>query len=824
MRQFITCSFAFFILGGALLVLSHYFGVPVMSQTHEVHPHEAELKHPDGSWKYTNALEKETSPYLLQHAHNPVDWYAWGPEAFERARRTGKPIFLSIGYSTCYWCHVMERECFENPTIARQMNEQFVCIKVDREERPDVDDIYMAATVMMNRGQGGWPMSVFLTPPGAHGDDDPGLRPFFAATYIPPVAQYGRQGFPQIMQALSDAWKDRREEVLAAGEQVVGMAAEYLAHRDEGGRLGIESVQKAAMEMLGSYDHRHGGFGKAPKFPTPNHSLFLLATYRNNKNDDLFDALAYTLERMARGGMYDQIGGGFHRYSVDAKWLVPHFEKMLYDNGQLVELYLNAQATRPDNKDPQLYERVVRETCDYVLREMTDATGAFWSAQDAEVDAREGGNYVWVSGQIREAVPDSTLAELALMLYGVDQGTNFQDPHAPDEPPTNVIHLPVRLDELAEQRGVSLAQIVQQRDQINRLLYDVRMQRNQPATDDKVIVSWNGLMIGGLAMAGRDLNESTYLAAAARAARTILEKMRDDDGGLYRTMRDGRMKIEGFLEDYAFFVHGLIELHRSDQDRAWLDAAEQLVELAGRRFGAPAGGYYDTQANQPDLIVRTRTTSDSAIPSGNSQMLHNLLDLHELTGKEAYLESALAGLGSFAGALARQGQNMAHMQHVLLRALQLAPLRVAALNKSKPKEVPDGDALAYAVEPDQIDLDAGDAKVRITLRIEPPYHINANDPGVSGPIPTSLELKNAGMVTMTVDYPPGHPLTAAYADEPINIYEGTVVLEATIRPGRERPDQSSPSPTLLLHYQACTDTQCLLPREVELPVTFGRGD
>ena len=699
-----------------------------MTQATEVHPHHGALVNADGTWKYTNALVDQTSPYLLQHAHNPVDWYPWGEQAFEKARRENKPIFLSIGYSTCYWCHVMERQVFENPAIAEQMNEQFVNIKVDREERPDVDDIYMTATQLMTQ-HGGWPMSVFLTPPGTAGQNDPGLKPFFAGTYFPPEASGGLPGFPDVIKALNRAWLDQREDVVEQSDKLAEAVQQVLVQREDAGPVGIASVQATTKQLLNSYDQTHGGFGGEPgrpKFPQPTQLQFMLAVHGNNPDLSVWEVIAHSLDRMARGGMYDQVGGGFHRYSTDEKWLVPHFEKMLYDNGQLLSLYAAswerfgrrtepaAPDAKPAGEDSPWHgawrqaqcERIIRETCAYVFREMLDATGAFWSAQDAESNAREGESYVWTRAQIEAAVPDPALAAFALNLYGLDQGTNFKDPHHPDAAPVNVLYLPRPLAEIGDAAA-------EQRRQVNAQLKSVRDGRDQPGTDDKIITSWNGLMIAGLADAGRVLGENAYVDAAARAADAIIAHMALDGsaGGLYRTMRQGKVKIPGFLEDYAFFARGLLALERAGVGGGkYLEAARRHVAYAKEHFGAPGGGYYDTLEDQADLFVRKRGYYDGAVPSGNSVMVHNLIDLFELTQDVSYLNRATEDLRSFASRLDGQASALVHMQHALLRCLEAAPSDVKAQLAAGPSEPPpaprgpvqvdvqrEGDALRFSL-------------------------------------------------------------------------------------------------------------------------------
>ena len=786
-----------------------------MAQADAVSPHHHDLKNDDGTWRYTNALARESSPYLLQHAHNPVDWYAWGPDAFDLARRTGRPIFLSVGYSTCYWCHVMERQVFENPAIAATMNALFVNVKVDREERPDVDDIYMTAVQMMTR-HGGWPMSVFLTPPGADGPEDPGLQPFYAGTYIPPEPRYGMPGFPELLAQLDKAWREQREQVLAGAQRVAAAIQEHLGRRDEPGPLDAALVQEAVTQLLGSYDADHGGFGGPPKFPQPSNLLFLLQVQRNNANPELWKALAYTLDRMARGGMNDQIGGGFHRYATDAIWLVPHFEKMLYDNGQLVEAYCIAHDIAPPTDDPGHYERVVRATCDYVLREMTDASGTFWSAQDAEVDAREGGNYVWTEQEVPVAVADADLADLARVLYGFDKGANFQDPHVPGAERVNVLYLPRPLHAVAAERGVPLAELIGLKARIDRRMLAVRDRRPQPSTDDKVLAGWNGLMIAGFARAARTFEEPRYARAAAAAAACILEQMRQPNGGLYRTMRGDTVRIPGFLDDYALFVHGLLELHRTDGQARWLEAATALMARAGERFGAAAGGYFDTLDGQSDLFVRTRGTYDGAVCSGNSQMVHNLLDLHELTGDATCLHRAVLDLRSFATSMRRLGIGMVHMHHALLRALASGPARAALAapaGASSPEAPP---PVALAVEPAAIDLAGADAATaRVRLTIAAGHHLNAHAPGVEGLVPTAIEMVEGAGLKLDVDYPEGESKTYAFADQPVRVYEGRVEIEIRLaRVGAAAGGRAR----LMLRYQACTERACLAPQTIAVPL------
>jgi uncharacterized protein len=802
---------------GVLVILLLTAGWFTMTNTaaNDTHPHAEELKNRDGSWKYTNKLSGETSPYLLQHAHNPVDWYAWGPEAFEVARQRNVPIFLSVGYSTCYWCHVMERQVFENPVIAAQMNELFVCIKVDREERPDVDDIYMTATQLMTRS-GGWPMSVFLTPPGADGDGDPGLKPFWAGTYIPPTPQHGRPGFSQILEALSGAWKEQRAEVIAQADRLAAAVSESMSRQGEPGPVSTATIQASTDQLLNMYDQEHGGFGQAPKFPQPAYLDFLLGIYRSNPTDPLWQVIGHTLEQMAYGGIYDQIGGGFHRYSTDERWLVPHFEKMLYDNAQLVELYARAIELKPTDASAPLYERIIRETCAYVQREMTDPTGAFWSAQDAEVNAREGGSYVWTDDQVRTTIEDTSLVDLALKMYGLSDGPNFRDPHDDSAEPANVLYLPNPLAALSAETGIGMTTLLDRRRQINTALKAVRDQREQPSTDDKVLTSWNGMMISAFADAGRVLDEPAYIDAAARAADAIMEYMTTDDGGLRRTMRNGEAKIPAFLEDYAWFVHGLLALHRAQPDETkWLDLSQRYMRAAIERFAADHGGYYDTLADQQDLFVRVRGTYDGAVPSANGRMIHNLLGLYELTGDNTWLDMAEKDLRSFSESLGHSGAGMVQMQGALLRALDADPARFADGDVPKDAATQQDQAVKAHLSPD-IRMTDGRAEFTVTLNIGQGFHINSNSPSTPNLIPTTLALRNADDFEFTVEYPQPVMHTYAYADQPLSVYEGKVTLNAMIR---RLPDTISKFPdtaALVLTYQACTDNACLQPATIRM--------
>ncbi|WP_432797115.1 DUF255 domain-containing protein [Poriferisphaera sp. WC338] len=812
----------------------------------------------NGEWKYTNRLARETSPYLLQHAHNPVDWHPWGEAAFAKARDEGKLIFLSIGYSTCYWCHVMEREVFEYPELAAVMNEKFVCVKVDREERPDVDEVYMMATQLLT-GSGGWPMSVFLTPPplnsvvsnekASHGasnsnrwlDDDGsgyGLKPIFAGTYFGAKSGHGRPGFGEVMEAINEAWMNRREEVLGSAVKITGAVRMNLESKGEEGPLDVGMAEKAREVLLKSYDEVHGGFGRGegPKFPQPVNLMFLMAMEgnRGGKDAKIQEAIKHTLDRMARGGMYDQVGGGFHRYSVDGQWLVPHFEKMLYDNGQLLRAYAKAYELSDDDNNKKEYARVMRETVGYLLREMKDSGGTFYSAQDAEVDGKEGENYVWTESQVREAMmvagEGEEMVRFALEMYGLDRGSNFRDPHDPKAKPVNVLFLPTDLDEVAFKHGLDGYEVaVEKWARVNDVLKEARDERKQPRLDDKVIVSWNGLAIKGLADAGRVLNDTEMIDAAAVAAGEILEKMMKDDGGLVRTMREGVVKGEGQLEDYAMLIRGLLAVHRTghaDGSRL-VESAEVLAGYVQEHFAVKGGGYFnvkDVSESGEDLLVRIRSATDGAMPSGNSEMVLGLLDLYRVTGEKGYAKRAVKDLRSWSEGLDRYGVGMLGMCEALVRAEQELPetqrrrLELDVVVKSNQNnELVEKKVIWDVRQP----KGTSGLVWEIVLKIAEGYHVNVHDVTSS----SSNEVGGAGAMLVPTDiwiaedeemgwgmqtrYPEGVTRTFAFSNEAVEVYEGEVVIGVKLV--REGGNDGGNLPKIVLQYQVCSDDHCLAP-------------
>jgi uncharacterized protein YyaL (SSP411 family) len=601
---------------------------------------------------HSNRLALEKSPYLLQHAHNPVDWYAWGGEAFAKARAEDKPIFLSIGYSTCHWCHVMERESFENAVVAAQLNRDFVPIKVDREERPDVDRIYMSF-VQAATGGGGWPMSVWLTPE---------LEPFFGGTYFPPEDRWGHAGFSSVLTQIAKAWRSDRDRIGESARQALAQLEKQSAFdgAPAGSRAPIDYavIESGFSIFRRTYDSEMGGFGQAPKFPRPAVFEFLLRYHARTGNREALEMTLHTLRKMAEGGMNDQLGGGFHRYSVDERWFVPHFEKMLYDQAQLATSYLEAFQITGEKS----FAETARRIFDYLLRDMTAPEGGCYSAEDADSVIRpeepsvkgEGAFYIWSADEIRLTVP-APAAEWFAYRYGVAEGGNVvNDPHS-EFSGRNILYQAASVEETAEQFGRPVEEIRTGLETAEAALLKARASRVRPHLDDKILTAWNGLMISALALGGAVLEEPRYAEAARRAADFALGHLFEPETGqLLRRYRDGEAAIPGFLEDYAMFTQALLDLYEAQFDRRDMEWAVRLAEKQSALFEDPAGGgFFHSPADAGDLVLRLKEDYDGAEPSGNSIAILNLLRLAQITGRLEFRASAERALAAFAPRLAR---------------------------------------------------------------------------------------------------------------------------------------------------------------------------
>ncbi|WP_448384187.1 thioredoxin domain-containing protein [Desulfosoma sp.] len=584
-----------------------------------------------------NKLAEEKSPYLLQHAENPVDWYPWGDEAFAKARREDKPIFLSIGYATCHWCHVMAHESFEDEEVAATLNEHFVAVKVDREERPDIDGLYMSVCQVIS-GHGGWPLSVFLTPEGL---------PFFAGTYFPKRARMGMPGFLDLLQEIVRLWREERKKLTETGHKI----REVLQQASQGEEAVLEAsdLERAFSQLRGAFDPRWGGFGEAPKFPTPHQLTFLLRYHARTGNPAALGMVEETLMAMRQGGIFDQIGYGFHRYSVDARWLVPHFEKMLYDQALLAMAYLETfQVT-----GKALYAQVAREIFEYVLRDMTDPHGGFYSAEDADTEGEEGLFYTWTPEEIQAVLPQGEAA-LVCRYFGVTPRGNFDKGRS-------VLHVADDPKILAQEAGKAVEDVLELIEKARGALFTHRKTRPAPLKDDKILTAWNGLMAAALAMGYRVLGDPGYLDAAARAVRFVWDTLRDSRGRLYRRFRQGHTAYPGYLDDYAYLGWAFLELYEASFDPAYLEKAVQVHEAMMDLFwNEEKGGFDFTAKDGEQLIVRERDVYDGALPSGNSTALNTLARLAQMTGDGRWEQAADGIVRAFAHEVKRYPRAYTH--------------------------------------------------------------------------------------------------------------------------------------------------------------------
>jgi uncharacterized protein YyaL (SSP411 family) len=568
-----------------------------------------------------NRLSSEKSPYLLQHAYNPVDWYSWGEEAFELAKKENKPIFLSIGYSTCHWCHVMAHESFEDDEVADLMNDAFVNIKVDREERPDIDKVYMQVAQMMT-GRGGWPLTIVMTPD---------KKPFYAATYIPKEARYNQLGMTQLIPRLREIWDTERENV----DDVINQIEEALSSDSSGvtsTSVDMESIETAFSSFLRRFDEERGGFGAAPKFPSPHNLMLLLRFWKRSGDEEALKMVETTLKEMRKGGIWDHLGYGFHRYSTDAQWLLPHFEKMLYDQAMLLYTFIEAFEASGNAH----YGEVAQDIVKYVLRDLTGSEGAFYSAEDADSEGVEGKFYVWSHDEIKTHL-DAQEFEAFIRYYNINEKGNFKEEATREDTGFNIPHVTNSLEKVAEEIGISIDVLRQLLERGQKKLFNVRGKRIRPQRDDKILTDWNGLFIAALSKAARSLGSDEYVAAAEQAMEFIMTKMMSSDGQLYHRFRDGEVAVPAFLDDYAFLVWGLIELYETTFNPRYLEIARNLTKEQIKHFwDAEKNAFYFTADNSEELLVRQKEAYDGAIPSGNSVSMLNLLRLARLLGDEDF--------------------------------------------------------------------------------------------------------------------------------------------------------------------------------------------
>jgi uncharacterized protein YyaL (SSP411 family) len=583
--------------------------------------------------KRPNRLIREKSPYLLQHAYNPVDWYPWSDEAFEKAKAQDKPVFVSIGYSACHWCHVMEQECFDDEEVAKLMNASFVCVKVDREERPDLDSVYMAVCHVMGRSCG-WPLNIIMAPDKS---------PFFAASYIPKNSRFGLAGMLDLIPQINEVWRTRKSELEAVGEDIKHRLR-ALEKRTPEVELGEAVLHDAYEQLALSFDVENGGFGRAPKFPMPHNLLFLLRYWNRTKEKTASDMVEKTLKSMRQGGVFDHVGFGFHRYSTDTQWLVPHFEKMLYDQALLAIVYTEAyQATGAEK-----YKLTAEEILEYLLRDLTSPEGGFYSAEDADSEGEEGKFYLWTEAEIREILSSGD-SELVVKLVGIEASGNYAEPSRVRSG-KNILHVPKPLEQVALEGNLPLDELILRLSKIRSVLFEKREARVHPMKDDNVLADWNGLMIAALARASQVFGERKYLQAAVKAANFVLSQMSDEDGLLYHRYAKGEKAIGGFLDDYAFLAWGFIEIYEACFEDKYLQTALELTKTMVARFwDEKDGGFYFTAESAEHILSRRKEVYDSALPSGNSVALFNLLRLSLLSSNSVFEEIASKTCRAFSG-------------------------------------------------------------------------------------------------------------------------------------------------------------------------------
>ncbi|MEE9319574.1 MAG: DUF255 domain-containing protein [Granulosicoccus sp.] len=727
----------------------------------------------NGEPEYINRLIAEDSPYLLQHAHNPVNWYPWGEEAFSAAKAQEKPIFLSIGYATCHWCHVMERESFEDKAIAALMNKYFIAIKVDREQLPDVDALFMTAVTMMT-GSGGWPMSSFLDSSG---------RPFYGGTYFPP------QQFTELLDRVSTVWATEQDALLEQADIVAKALREANQLSSKVQDVGEAEIKRASAMAVSQFDEEYGGFGRAPKFPQESTLLFLLEQARRTGAEKVLEVVDITLDKMAAGGIHDQIGGGFHRYSVDNQWQVPHFEKMLYNQAGLARAYtLGWLLTgKRDHAD------TAKGILDYVLREMSTDDGVFYSATDADSEGREGIYFIWDAEALAGALEPAD-AELAAKIWGVDGFANFED--------QTVLHRPDTLEQLAEQLEFSVDELRKKKSVLAALLRSARAKREPPLRDDKILTGWNGFMITAFAEAAIAFDDAAYLEAAQTAANQLWSTAMMEDGTLKRSQFNGVVSIEAKQVDYAWLAEAMLAVYDADGDPLWLERARLLTDSMIKQFRDAEGGGFFMGApvvSGADLVTRPKDLYDASTPSGNSIALRVLTRLYRRTGEAHYAEEADQLIGAFSSALAKQTGGFYYLLTGLAEHLDVetGPTQYAARGVVR--------ASARLL---------GDEQLEISIDLKEGWHINAPEPLQDYLIPTSIADQQQQPL-QGVEFPVPVMRKLGFQSETLSLYEGQV----TLRAGMPANTSGSPLVPVKLTLQACSDEICLAPETLTLRVS-----
>jgi uncharacterized protein YyaL (SSP411 family) len=728
----------------------------------------------DGKPVYLNRLILEDSPYLIQHAHNPVDWYSWSDEAFAAAKLENKPIFLSIGYSTCHWCHVMEEESFDNPQVAKILNQHFISIKVDREQRPDIDSAYMAAVMMITQ-HGGWPMSSFLTPDG---------KTFFGGTYFPP------DRFAELLSQIAQAWEQQPDQLITQAERIAQAVANFNAAKAKGEAITDALTKQAVQANLDSFDARFGGFSAAPKFPNEPTLLFLLDQNLRHVDQSVTAALRKTLDAMAQGGIYDQIGGGFSRYATDTHWLIPHFEKMLYNQALLARAYTQSWQQTGNQAD----QRVARQTLDYVLRDMTTSSHGFFSATDADSEGEQGLFFLWTTEQVNKLLkPDD--AAFVIKLFGMTKQGNFEG--------QNILNLPISLTKFAEQNKLAISDVYQRLDDIREILRLEREKRIHPLRDDKVVTAWNGMMITALAEAGDTLQEPRYTSAAIKAAEYLWTIHHKPDNSLWRASLNDNASIPASQEDYAYLAEAFLSLYDVSGETHWLKRAKVLTDTMLEKFwDAKEGGFFMNESSQTvPILARPKDLNDGAIPSGNSVALRVLAMLTRRTDDLSYENRARNTLGALAGSVKSYPASYGYLlmgrdelEHGATGSIQYAAKGAVRI----------------------VGKTAQDGVVAISLAMKPGWHINAHKPLDANLIATTITMPeaNTGWSLQSVVYPEPVTKTLQFQKQPLALYENTTSLQAQLKPNAEHHHVI----LLQINLQACNDQHCLAPETIVLQI------